>query len=376
MNDSSGPYTHPIPDELSTYPSIGGGTDYDPDTVAVDGRPCGGRVTVEHADWVVDDVTTFQRVFGGELGEGEAVWLRGDREFDLTGLGLSRGTGLRLPNSVTVASDRGIDGSDGATLLVTDSKNFAPLFCATDDCRLTGLRFIGPETTYREYDWTREGNAVQIAGDRVEIDDCLFRGWGHAGVKVGTDVDSGPIVASAAHVHHSTFVDNALEQLGYGITVWHGDPCIHHCYLDGNRHSIAGNGAPDCAYHVVDNVFGPHSYLQVIDMHRGDEVAADGGRQAGQFLNIRNNLVMRATSPTDGNLVTGIYIRGIPAEGGVIRDNRFGYADDETNSDGNRGPIVFEGGVPDGVTVDGNRFDDDADGDSDVDAGVVGPGTS
>lgn len=367
MNDSSGSFEHPIPDELSAYPSLGGGEHYDPDAVDIDGRPCGGRVTADDADWVVDDIPAFERVFDDELGTDEVVWLRGDREFDLTELDLSRGTGLRIPDGVTVASDRGVDGSDGATLTVSESTDFAPLFDVADGCRFTGVRLVGPETTYRDYDWTREGNAIQLVGDRVEIDDCLFRGWGHAAIKVGTDSDGVETAASAVHIHHCTLVDNALKQLGYGITVWHGDPYVHHCYMDGNRHSVSGDGAPDCSYHVADNVFGPNSYLPVIDMHRGEEAREGGGEQAGRFVEIRNNLVMRATSPHDGSLASGIYVRGNPTEGGVIRGNRFGYASDETGPDGKRGPIVFEGDVPDGVAVEGNRFADDPD------SGTVGP---
>lgn len=304
-------YNYDIPSELSRFPGVGGGDDYDPDAFCEPDRPCGDRITASDADFTVESASELERAVG-DADEGDVIWIPGDVDMDITGV-----EDLSLPRNGVIASDRGMNGSDGALLYTAESPR--PLFKLTEDGgRITSARFLGPIRTHEEYAWYKEGTGVAVDADDIEVDNCVFRGFGHACVAIGRDGFVG-----GTHVHHNRLVDNPMSELGYGVITFHGNPLIQSNYLDNNRHGIACDGWRDASYTARYNFCGPHTVLQTFDMHRASEVDSNAGDQAGRWFEIVNNVIMAAQETYSDHTATGIYIRGTPLEGGLIANNQF-----------------------------------------------------
>lgn len=340
-------YNHPIPDQLSDFPTIGGGDGYRPNRFREPDYPCGGRVARTDANYVVETADELERAINDRAGRGEVVWIPGDVAVDVTGL-----ERLEPAPGVIVASDRGMGGSSGALLYTAD--NPFPLFKLSGaDSRLTGIRFKAPVTTHVEWDWRKEGTGVSVRADDVEIDNCVFRGWGHACVEIGR----GGFV-DRTHIHHNHFVDNPMEALGYGTVVHHGDPLVQSNYFDYNRHAIAADGAPDCSYTAQFNFCGPRTILAPFDMHRENEVKENGGEQAGKRFEIVENVVMSQYRDSDSWPMVAAFIRGVPLEQSVIAHNQFIHSEtDGVGGNGEAYKLAAPSLEESNVTVTGNYYD-------------------
>ncbi|WP_312907492.1 right-handed parallel beta-helix repeat-containing protein [Natronosalvus caseinilyticus] len=304
-------------------PELGGGEAYDPD--GLDGAeeyPHGGAVTRELATYVVSDADELETA-AGDATAGEIIWVEGDAEVDMTGVSIT------LAGGVTLASDRGRDGSDGA--LLSQDENGFNAFISTggDDVRLTGLRLSGPEHEYWDYE-DKGIDSIYDVGityglliddtDDVEVDNCQFSGFTYAGIRVGM---WGAYECEGVYIHHNEFVDNPSPALGYGINVYGGDPLIEYNYLDNNRRSIAGVGGDvPMNYTVRNNLFGPRTRLAPIDAH-GGEVDDMDEPQAGVRMDIENNVVLSEKAAVSGAPQPAIVIRGVPRERATIRNNWF-----------------------------------------------------
>ncbi|MFC4357830.1 hypothetical protein ACFO0N_07700 [Halobium salinum] len=275
--------------------------------------PVGGSVGQDDADDVLQpgDGRSLGEALGA-LRPGETLWVDGDCEVDCTAE-----RGLRLPRRCVLASDRG-SGRPGARLFTRRSPR--PLLRLEAGSRLTGLRIEGPLSGPTAYDWRLESAGAGVVGSRVEVDRCLLRGWGHAGVEVGRDG-----TVSGTHVHHCQLLDNALSGLGYGVVVRHGEALLQFLYADGNRHAVACIGARDAGYELLNSYFGPRTYAHVVDMHRGEEVHPALGRQAGRYLDVHHN-VFRATYGADGRPVSAVVVRGVPLTRSRVDHNWFAHA--------------------------------------------------
>ncbi len=320
-------YNHPVPDELSRFPGIGGGANYDPGAYSKSGWPTGGPVTRDDATHVVTTASGFKRAVM-TASDGAVVWVPGGANIDVTGL-----ENVVVDSQITIASNRGTGGS--GALLHTSKSPIPFMNILASNARVTGLRFLAPITNYQEYKWSKEGVCITINADAVEIDNCVFRGFGYAGVEVGrrdlvTDV----------HVHHNRFVDNLLAELGYGVIVRSTRVLILGNYFDNNRHAVTSDGDKHSRYIARYNFCGPHTILQTFDMHAADEVNSNAGDYGGCWFWIVNNVVM-ADTEHNGHKATGIFIRGNPLERSVIAHNQFAH---QWTSDDNPGWGVNEWG--------------------------------
>lgn len=297
-------YVFTKPSVCEQYPAIGGGEAYDADTFAATvstDHPAGGNVARADADVVVSSI--------GELDDnvpaGTTMWVEsgeydiGSRQWEFNNDG------------VTIASD--------GALLYTDSRVSNQFEINGNDCRIHGLRFRGPEPDSFGTDGYPASEAITITGARTEIDDCQFRGYTHAAVelKVRTSPD-------LTHIHHSEFCDNNSNHLGYGITVFHGEPLIRACYFDNNRHSVAGDGADDCGWTTLDCIGGEHHKLHAWDMHEDAQSSGD----AGTKMVLKRNILLSThnwydkSGPSDYGQET-VSLRGIPRRGFVVKYNIF-----------------------------------------------------
>lgn len=294
------------PDELGP---IGGGDGY-----------TGGLAGGDHVATTLDEL--IAALAAAE--PGDVVFVPGDAAIDCTARVLVDGLVLELPGGVTLASDRGRDGSPGA-LLFSDHLATRPLIRVTGpDARISGLRLRGPDPErrldhHRRSFRERRGSdyyykfpisdGIETAADRLEVDGCELAGWSHAAVflKAGT----------GHHVHHSFLHHNQYQGLGYGICHDVAVSLIERNLFDWNRHSIAGTGRPGSGYEARHNVERGTSLSHCFDMHGGRD-RGDGTDVAGTFLTVERNTFLCPR--------TALVVRGEPEEEARVQGNWFVHA--------------------------------------------------
>ena len=133
----------------------------------------------------------------GKAKAGQTVFIPGKTEIDCTARVYIEQLVIEVPAGVTLASNRGQDGSEGA-LISSDALKTPTLIRATGpDVRVTGLRIRGPNTK-RYLDHLRrsfaEGrghgyyyklptsNGISTTHAGLEVDNCEISGFSHAGI--------------------------------------------------------------------------------------------------------------------------------------------------------------------------------------------------
>ena len=231
-------------------------------------------------------------------------------------------TVLEIPASVTLASDRGTDGSSGA-LLFSDALATRPFIRALGpNVRLSGLRLRGPDPerrldhhrrSYREPGSGRDSkyyysfpvsDGIDAAHDGLEVDNCELAGWSHAAVFLGR--------GSGHHIHHNFIHHNQYQGLGYGVCLDIAEALIERCLFDYNRHSIAGTGRPGSGYEARHNIERGTSLSHLFDMHGGRD-RKDGTDIAGDWLHVHHNAFFCREA--------ALRIRGVPVREAIIELN-------------------------------------------------------
>lgn len=269
---------------------------------------------------------------------GEAVFLPGSAVIDCTARVLADGLVLELGEGVTLASDRGRDGSLGA-LVFSDALATRPLIRVTGpDARISGLRLRGPDPERRldhHRRSFREGrgrdyyyrfpisDGIECAFDRLEVDGCELAGWSHAAVflKGGTGHD----------VHHCFVHHNQYQGLGYGICHDVATSHIERNLFDWNRHSIAGTGRPGSGYEALHNVERGTSLSHCFDMHGGRD-RKDGTNVAGTWMKVTRNTFLCPE--------IAVKVRGEPEEHVRVEGNWFVHETPNAAVVGERRTIV------------------------------------
>lgn len=256
------------------------------------------------ADITVSTANELLEAFD-DAASGDIVYVDDDAEIDLTGRRIT------VPAGITLASGRGRGGKEGG-LITCNQRTARVLQIYDDDVRITGLRFRGSAIGY--YDpsgdtWSHNSLALRAYGS-CEIDNCELYGWTHAGIGIGDDgADS---YSSDAHVHHCSIHDNMMTGLGYGIVVYRGEPLIEYNYFNGNRHSLAADGASGCNYEARYNIQGPEGLIFGFEMHSPGGDRIDIHHNTFQYVENRN-----------GNVARSVAIRGTPSEEATIENNWF-----------------------------------------------------
>jgi len=271
---------------------------------------------------------------------GETIWIEGDADIDMSY------RFLILKGGITIASDRGVNGSQGGRIFQKSAGS--RLFTVNgENVRLTGLRIEGPhkETT------PVKGKTVALYCTHryLEIDNCEIYGWSDAAIGIGmtnispykktdseektaesNDTQSGTGISdlemkAGGYIHHNYFHHNQMEELGYGVVLSNGGiALIEANYFDYCRHAIAGTGSPGDGYEARYNICGPNwisTSPHNFDMHGFD---TPEGKIAGDTIRIHHNTFM---SETD-EMPTCIAIRGVPREGAYIYNNWFYFTKD------------------------------------------------
>ena len=353
-------------DANKTGQPIGGGEGY---TGGIERKDSQIKFTVSTSAELVKALSLAQA--------GEIIWIEGDSDIDMTR------RSLMVKGGVTIASDRGSDGSLGGRIYQTTGG--ARLFTVNgENVRLTGLRIEGP---HKETDSVSDTSVALYCSYRnLEIDNCEFFGWSDAAIgiagtgitsnvrsdktlgkeeftkkmdnddagNIGECTDYNPVgkdaniadvdpkdsaadtkitdtgisdleMKAGAYIHHNYIHHNQMEGLGYGITLSKGGVALVEAnYFDNCRHAIAGTGAPGEGYEARYNICGPNwisTSPHNFDMHG---FKTGYGIIAGDTIRIHHNTFMGNTE----EMPTCIAIRGVPSNGAYIFNNWFYFTKD------------------------------------------------
>ena len=292
------------PDRLGP---IGGGNGYTNLVTA-------GDYTVQDLDSLLDALSQARA--------GQVIFIPGETEIDLTARIHIEQIVLRIPEGVTLAGNRGHNGSQGA-LLTSDALNTPAIIrTAGPNVRITGLRIQGPcPKRYLDHHKRAFGpgggrheyyykfptsNGIVAEHPRLEVDNCVVSAFAHGGVFL--------TAGDGHHIHHNYIHHCQYNGLGYGVSHRSASSLIEYNLFDWNRHSIAGTGQPGCGYVARHNVELGVSLSHCFDMHGGRD-RKDGTDIAGTSIEIYNNTFRAPTTP--------VKIRGVPEEKCDVHHNWF-----------------------------------------------------
>jgi len=259
---------------------------------------------------------------------GDVLYLDGAAELDCTAMVAIEKLVLEIPAGVTLASNRGEEGSPGA-LVLSDWFATRPLFRVMGpNVRFTGIRIAGPnpkrclehhgrafavEGHNRENRLGHEyyykfpiSDGIVTEHSHLTVDNCEIGGWSHAGIYL--------IKGEGHHIHHNFIHHNQYNGLGYGVSHDQAFSKIERNCFNYNRHSIAGTGKSGSGYEACHNVELGESLSHCYDMHGGRD-RRDGTDIAGTAMRVTNN--------SFGSPETALVVRGTPDEGTTIRNNWF-----------------------------------------------------
>ena len=275
------------------------------------GDPIGGgegyRDILTSGDFVVQTRDELLEALGqGE--PGQVVFVPGGAEIDIGGK-----MGIVIPAGVTLASDRGLNGSAGA-LLFNRTTSGTQFTVGGDHVRITGVRIEGPFAGTERIAESAVG--IITSHYATEIDNCEIFNWNirAIGIRQG---------ASRAFVHHNHIHHCQRSGYGYGVSVAGGDVHIIANIFDYCRHHIAASGPPGCSYQAAWNYFSENCTSSLVDMHGGRD-RGDNTDIAGDWMLVHHN--------TFGGPRRAIGIRGTPSQGAEIFNNWFSNPAEETNA--------------------------------------------
>jgi len=274
----------------------------------------GGDYTVKDLDSLLDALS--------KATEGQIVFLPGETEIDLTARIYIEQLVLEVPAGVTLAGDRGHNGSLGALLTSDALKTPVMIRPMGPNVRVTGLRIRGPnmkrylEHHRRSFRPGGDGhayyykfptqNGISTGHGDLEVDNCDISGFGHAGIYLTK--------GEGHRIHHNFIHHCQYNGLGYGVSHNTAASLIEYNLFDWNRHSIAGTGRPGCTYAARNNVELGTSLSHCFDMHGGRD-RKDGTDIAGTSIEIHNNTFRAPQTP--------VVIRGVPQEKCDVHHNWF-----------------------------------------------------
>jgi len=290
-----------------------------------DQGPIGGGTSytriVTKGDFEATDLDTLLEVLA-QAKAGQTVFIPAETTIDLTARIYIEQLVLEVPKGVTLAGNRGHNGSAGA-LLTSDALKTPVLIRATGpNVRVTGLRLQGPNPK-RYLDHHRRSfgpggdrhayyyklptsNGIGTKHDRLEVDNCDISGFSHAGVNL--------TLGTGHHIHHNHIHHCQYQGLGYGVCHGTASSLVEFNRFNWNRHSLAGTGRPGVGYVARHNVELGVSLSHCFDMHGGRD-RKDGTDIAGTSIEIYNN--------TFGAPQTPVVIRGVPQETCDVHHNWF-----------------------------------------------------
>ena len=246
---------------------------------------------------------------------GEVVFIPKTASIDLSGT-----YNTIIPAGVTLAGDRGFQGSSGGKILRhrvaadgTDYYKIPTLNVGGDNVRITGLQIQGFDVN-QDQELESVGLEIQSAikargVNGLEVDNCEIWGWSHAAVLFEN--------SRSGYIHHNSI--HHCQARGYGYGVAHDQnsySLIEANKFDYTRHAIHSSGYPQEGYEARYNIHLGHG--DAIGGHHFDVHghSYNGGTIAGNKYLIHHN-----TFETSKLYALGI--RGMPITGVYVDHNVF-----------------------------------------------------
>jgi hypothetical protein len=314
-----------------------------PETFGAESNPTGnplgggagyGQVYTENDTRVTYIVNTKDEFLGALAiaNSGNVIYLPETANIDLTGV-----MGTSVPSGVTIAGNRGINGSAGGRIfqnrLPGDPDYGGPtrtmLNIVGDNVRITGLRLEGPDkTTSSLGESVRRGIYVNQYNN-LEVDNCELWGWSWSAVHLAD-----PTSTRTMYVHHNNIHHCQTDGYGYGVCVSGGTMLVEGNIFDYTRHAVASSGLVGESYETRYNLVGSHSTNHVFDVHEHTNPAT-GTLIAGRSYKIHHNTVEVTNQ-------YAVVVRAVPVEGAWIDHNKFQWC---TSYFMNYPPVVQANGV-------------------------------
>lgn len=267
---------------------------------------------ITSGDYTVDSLESLIDALG-KAKAGQVVFIPGDKIIDMTTFIYIDKIMLKIPQGVTLASDRGYNGSAGAQITSDSLDTPGMISIEGTDVRISGIRLQGPNSkryldhhkrafgpggpghTYY-YKFPTSRGIISKFGD-LEIDNCEISAFANAGVSLQKGTGS--------HIHHNLIHQCQYNGLGYGVSHDEASSTIEFNQFNENRHSLAGTGKPGCGYIARNNVELGISLSHNFDMHGGRD-RKDNTTIAGTTMEMYNNTFLGPQR--------AVVIRGVPQD--------------------------------------------------------------
>ncbi len=237
---------------------------------------------------------------------GEVIYIEPQAEIDLTGM-----INIAVPAGVTLAGNRGYQGSPGPLIYSNGLNTYPSLFLVlNDNVRFTGIRFRGPSGE------TPSTVGLNIQADNVDVDNCEVYNWSNSGVHIKD--------AKNVYVHHNYIHHVKQNGLGYPVCVNRATALIEANIFDYYRHAIAGSGYAGSGYEARYNLVKANAISHAFDMHGGTDFCPNQSKQctaqeymmAGAYVNIHHNTF-------EITAYNSIILRGVPTQFVEVHHNTF-----------------------------------------------------
>lgn len=253
---------------------------------------------------------------------GQVVYIPDETKIDLTTRVYIDKLILEIPAGVTLAGNRGYQGSKGGLLLSNTLNTRVMIRPMGSNVRFSGLRIqgpnpdrhlehhkrsFGPNGLGRDYYYKFPvSRGIVTEYSELQVDNCEISAFSGSGIylKKGSD----------HHIHHNFIHKCQYNGLGYGVSHGAASSITEYNLFNENRHSIAGTGISGCGYIARHNVEMGISLSHCFDMHGGRD-RKDGTDIAGTTIEIYNNTFNAPQTP--------VVIRGIPEDKCDIYQNWF-----------------------------------------------------
>jgi hypothetical protein len=267
---------------------------------------------ITSGDYTVDSLESLIDALA-KAKAGQVVFIPGDKIIDMTTFIYIDKIMLNIPEGVTLASDRGENGSEGA-LITSDSLDTPGMILINGaNVRISGIRLQGPNPKrYLDHHKRAFGpggpghpyyykfptsNGINCKFSDLEVDNCIITAFSRAGINLQA--------GTGHHIHHNLIHRCQYNGLGYGVSHDKASSTIEFNQFNENRHSLAGTGSPGCGYIARNNVELGISLSHNFDMHGGRD-RKDNTTIAGTTMEMYNNTFLGPQR--------AVVIRGVPQD--------------------------------------------------------------
>lgn len=276
------------------------------------GEPIGGgegySKLVLSGDYTVSTKEQFLAALSAAK-SGQVIYIDPQAQINLTGQ-----ISIEIPPGVTIAGNRGHNGSLGPLIYTDTVKTYPDLLRirGTGGVRITGIRLRGASPD------TGEANGINILAPNVEVDNCEIYNWTNSAIHIKD--------ATEAYIHHNYIHDVNRAGWGYLVCFNTATGVIEANIFDNYGNAIAATGTAGTGYEARYNLVRANGASHAFDMHGGSDFCPgrpasnpctqQEWQMAGKHINIHHNTFLITN-------YEAIVIDGVPTESVNVNHNWF-----------------------------------------------------